>query len=302
MSINKKIRNALGLNAEQTAENKARVESWEELEEAERFSGVAEQATQGVAATGVAPTPEEAQIKACADLKAFEITHGTRTLLERAMDNIAKNNGANLEDEGAKAKANAFATITVASGYDLSIALAVIAESEVSTRLAGTIYSYCYSVLKAATFISNLDYRRELDPNGELDATLYADKREENRTPPLGLQADMPEVPISELVTQALGDLQLFLTLVAESYGWQPRDIDNEPNARMIPFDVVMTTDGKFESIYGLEQAMDRQEVKRKVAMAKRKDAFAAMSVNAAKRASELVRAAVAKRQPTTRN
>jgi hypothetical protein len=230
-------------------------------------------------------------------LGAFEVTRGMRTLMERALDNVAKNTGQNLEDPAAKAKADAFATIVLVSGHDLAVALEILVESEAPSKLAGTVYSFLYTVLKAAVFLGNLDYRRALDPESDLDTTLYADKRDAHRDAPPGLQGDPVETPVEDLITQALGDLQLFLTLTANVHGWDPKGSDGEPTGELIPFDNVMSANGaSFTPIRSVSEALDRQEVKRKAAQAKRADAFASLKAKSAEAAKGIMARVLARK------
>lgn len=230
-------------------------------------------------------------------LEEFEVTPGMRSLMERALDNVAKNTGQNLEDPAAKAKADAFATIILASGHDLAVAIEILVESEAPSKLAGTVYSFLYTILKAAVFIGNLDYRRALDPEADLDTTLYADAREARRDAPPGLEGDPVPTPVEDLITQALGDLQLFLTLTANVHGWDPKGSDGEPTGELIPFDNVMSASGgSFTPIRSVSEALDRQEVKRKAAQAKRADAFAALKAKSAGAAKAILAKALARK------
>lgn len=75
-----------------------------------------------------------------------------------------------------------------------------------------------------------------------------------------GSRVEVPE----DVIPAALQDLQYFLQLTAESFGWDPQ--------RPMPFMFIMETNGAFTGIHDPVQALDALEVKRQVSRARRRE------------------------------
>jgi hypothetical protein len=273
-----------------------------------------------------------AAAKANEELQSFELSPGSRNLLTRAIDNVIGNKGANLTDPTAKLAAESRSMFLEAADGDLAIALDAIAATFDAKNVAAQVFSLLYQLLKAATFIGNLDYRKAMDPTSDFDLHLYApisthgedgkDKydqdfaqflvdRREDRSPLEG-QAGHPTqmewqfermqelygrgfLVMEDAVVAALQDLQLFFQLTVEGFGWDPN--------RPLPFLFVsegIDKDGKptgnFTPIFSAEEALDTQEIKRQVATKKRAENMAVMRTVAAEAARKRVAEVLAKK------
>ncbi len=233
-------------------------------------------------------------------LEQFNLTRGAKTLLDRAMDNISRNNGASIVDEDAKLDIQLRAELVSASGNDLSVLIESLTEETPFAEQGGVLYSMLFNILKGATFEANLDYRRFLDPSADFELVGYmkpitarnengedyrdqngefaVDRREE--TSPLeGLSGFATRVEVmleqarelyghdvqcvEDVIPGALSDLRYYFQLICESYGW-----DHE---RGMPFLFVTELDGGFTPIHDPMQALDTQELRRQAARAKKR-------------------------------
>jgi len=237
---------------------------------------------------------------AAEQLSTFQLTPGAKSLLDRSLDNAAKNTGEGLEDPDARIEVQLRAAVIDAAGNDLNIAIEALTASSKPTEIASVVQSLLYNVLKGAVFIANIDRQRYLDPNADFDMTMYTDRREEvspmdgqtGHTP----QADwnLEELKVlygrdfgatEDVFATALEDLRLFFQLTVEAFGWDPD--------RPMPFGNVMEKDGSFTPIHDPEAALDQAEIKRQVSRAKRRDRTNTTLAAAAARAKEIVRAAL---------
>lgn len=264
--------------------------------------------------------------KALAELGDFRMTPGAKSLLDRALDNVANNDGSGLEDPEAAFSIKLRSGLLEATGNDLSIALVAILDSSKDAKSASRmVYSLCYNVLKAAGFIANLDYRRYLDPKADFDLwAIYgkqsqpdtkgedgrdnqedsgefaSDRREEEPSAPLGLLntvdaqwewlQDTYGANIEDegdVILRALSDVQLFLNLTAESVGWQ--------GDKPMPFVQMMNPDGTFDAIYDAKTALDEFEIRRKLSLKRRRDNENTTLLAAQAKARELLLKAVAR-------
>lgn len=264
--------------------------------------------------------------KAALELAEFRMTPGAKSLLDRAMDNIAQNDGVGLDDPDARMSAQLRASLVNAAGGDLSVVIdALVTSCEEPKDIAPTLYSLGYNILKSAGFIANLDYRRYLDPRGDFDLSpyivlpnedgkyepgavrealghdFYADAREETRDPPPGLDSTIDREneffratygadaeSTEDIFACALEDLRLFLQLTVESFGWEAD--------RPMPFAFLMDPDGSFTPINDPRLALDHYEIKRKESRARRRAKENTRMAAAAARAQELVKGALARK------
>lgn len=254
---------------------------------------------------------------AALELSTFVMTPGAKHLLDRAMDNLASNTGANIADPEFKATVKQRAELFNAAGNDLGIVITALVDSCGSpTEAPGVVYSTCYNVLKAAVFIANLDYRRWLDPKGDFDIAPYVTRRVEDEalgakdfevdarsevSPLDGLTGHDSSVDIawhnlralygqhiedeSEVFFESLNDLRLFLSLTCDTFGWDPD--------RPLPFAAFQNPDGSFENITDAQVALDHAEVQRQESRKRKAERDAVRLTNAAERAKQLVSGAL---------
>lgn len=251
--------------------------------------------------------------KAAKELAEFTMTPGAKHLLDRAMDNLASNTGANIADPEFRVQIKQRAELFNAAGNDLGIVIHALVDSCGSpTEVPGVIYSTCYNVLKAAVFIANLDYRRWLDPKGDFDLAPYLPLRVEDEalggkdfevdarseaSPLDGLTGHDSSVDQawhrmrelygqhiedeSEVFFESLNDLRLFLSLTCDSFGWDPD--------RPLPFASFQNPDGSFENISDAQVALDHAEVQRQESRKRKAERDALRLSSAAERAKQLV-------------
>jgi hypothetical protein len=247
-------------------------------------------------------------------LSEYTLTPGARSLLDRAVDNLATNDGAAIEDPEFKQGVKLRAMLLNAAGGDLSVAIACIVDAcrDEPKSISGLVYSLCYNTLKQAVFYANLDYRRYLDPRGDFDLTPYegqrvedealghefaADAREERRAPPLGMEDEIDRewahfrevygtgVEITEdIFAAALTDLRIYLQLTTEAFGWDAQ--------RPMAFANIAEPNGTFTPITDARQALDHSEVQRKLRRKERAVKDNARIFAAAERAKEIALAA----------
>lgn len=238
---------------------------------------------------------------AAEQLSDFKLTPGARSLLDRAMDNLSTSNGQGIKDEDARAEIQDRAAFIKGCGNDLSIAISSLVEVVDPLDAPGAVYSLLFNVLKAAVFIGNLDLRRYLDPDQDYDLENYADKREEHRDAPYGMEtreerefqhmrqlygADFQS--FEDAPACALSDLRYFFQLNVESLGWNPDNV--------MPFSMSMNPDGTFAPINDPQQALDAAELRRQASRAKKRDQRSKTLAAAQKAATEKVKAALARR------
>src|SRR5690606_12943667 len=251
--------------------------------------------------------------KAALELSTFTMTPGAKLLMDRAMDNLASNTGANIADPEFKLQVKQRAELINAAGNDLSIVLSALVDSCGSpSEVPGVVYSTCYNVLKAAVFIANLDYRNWSNPKGDFDLAPYLPRRAEDEA--LGakdfeVDARSEESPLDGLTghdstvdqawhrmrelyglhSEAEGDvyaasldqLRLYPSLTFDSFGWDP--------CRPLPFAAFQNPDGSFENITDAQVALDHAEVQRQESRKRKAERDAIRLTAAAERAKLLV-------------
>jgi hypothetical protein len=254
---------------------------------------------------------------AAEQLRAFALTPGAKSLLDRSLDSMTKNSGNGLKDADAAAQVKQRAELIDAAGGDLSIVIDALSTSCGPLEVPGVVYSMLYNVLKNAVFIANMDYRRALDPKGDFDYTPYVGTPQGN--PDHGgvgfhvdqrfEAAEMSDAPygmdsyldrqfnamralygdaveeFTDAIPKALEDLRLFFQLTCESFGWDPENV--------MPFSNTMNPNGTFDPVHDAMLALDAQEIKRQVSRKRRNDERATQLSSAAERARELARAAL---------
>jgi len=270
---------------------------------------------------------EDPAARAALQLSEFRLVPGAQSLLDRAMDNLAQNEGTGIEDPDARLTIKLRAGLITEAGNDLNIVLAAILASNPDPKGANNqIYSMCYNVLKAAGFIANLDYRRWADPKADFDiwagyglqaapkthgedgrdpreatGEFASDQREEAPSAPDGLDnnVDMQWEWLratygggiedeGAVIFRALEDLGMFLNLLVESMGWQA---DNP-----MPYVQVQEKDGTFTPIYGVEAALNEFEIRRKASLKRRHERNSAALNNAQTVAREMLAKALARK------
>lgn len=261
---------------------------------------------------------EDRTMQAAEALETYQLTPGAKSLIDRALDNISKNDGTQIEDPDFRLTVQSRAALINASGNDLSVAISAVVDScgDDAKAISGIVYSICYNVLKNAVFAANLDYRRYLDPRADFDLTPYmrtkvedealgasdgsfeSDERSEFRDAPPGLDSTIDRewmyfrdiygstVEITEdIFAASLDDVRIYLQLTVEAFGWDPE--------RPMAFANVAEKDGTFTPITSAQQALDHTEVQRKLRMRERQAKDNARVLAAAERAkAALARAA----------
>lgn len=265
---------------------------------------------------------EDPAAKAALELTTFRLTPGAKSLLDRAMDNVANSDGAGLDDKDAALAVKQRAELFDAAGNDLSVVIGAMIDSceENPREIAGAIYGTLYPVLKAAVFIANLDYRRYMDPRGDFDIWAQygalSSKGEDGNDPREGLEQRVehsldPEPPVGcdssvdrqwewmqqtygsevqdweDVIPRSLEDLRLFFQLTYESVGGDPQ--------RIIPFGNIMLSDGTFQPINDPMLALDNAELRRKEAQARRRQRDGERMSKAAALARKAVTSALAR-------
>lgn len=229
--------------------------------------------------------PEAAMVAAAEDLKTFPLTRLARKLLDQAMDNVSKSTGSGMTDDIARDKIQSQAALVSACGNDLTTTVQYLSEAleDDPLSIANSVYSICFSVMKAVVFIGNMQYRRSLDPRGDYDLEKYVDYREEEREAPYGLGRDVPDefdckMDAWSQIETAVDDLRAYLQLLTEAFGWDPE--------RPMPFLNTTDDDGvTFTPIHDVITAFDITQVKSQASRAKRAAKQSAAMLNAAKRA-----------------
>lgn len=273
-----------------------------------------------------------ARIEAAVDgLQNFELTPGTANLLDRATENIVNSNVSNFTNAQSRADMSARIALLKACDGDLGIALQSINMVHQPKDVPGEVKGLLFTLLKAATFLANIDYRRALDANAEFDYSLYSpiitkgedsndkydadfrqflvDRREDNS--PLEGKSGHPTRHEQQLeamqelygkdfqcmedaVISSLQDLQLFFQLQAEAHGWYD---PSGPIPYMVTVENGDTDKPIFHSITSAMEALDEQEVKFNIAKAKRAAKREVTQVAAAQVAAKLVSEMMAKRR-----
>lgn len=267
---------------------------------------------------------EDPASKAAMALADFDLSVGARSLIDRALDGLSKQTGANLEDKDAAADAKLRAQLVEASGNDLGVLLEALSAEGTPTEVAGAVYSLLYATLKGATFYANLDYRQatEMDfASGEATVeawfTRYVGDRyvtealghvvdgdvelppdgDSEREPPMGLMTRreqqltyLEEVyaasDIEDAVIRSLEDVRLFFQLTAEANGWSPE--------QPMPYGNVRNVDGSYTPITDVQVAIDTAEINRKAAQVKRREKRQASTLAAAAAARKILAAKLA--------
>lgn len=283
-TVNEILRNSLGLLAgdkrERTEDTRDVTDELKAMDEDLSAAAKLEE----VLAEEAAADPAEA---AAQKFGAFELTDEAKDLLQRAVENAARNTGNGIEDPQAKLKIRSMAELLNACDNDLSAALIALTETMPSTELPNAVFSLCFSVQKAAMFLGNLAYRRALDPqDGE---GRPAHDHRDDREAPYGLEPDAPEDLVPEVTVKiAIGDVHYYLQLLTEMYGWDPLN--------PMPLLYMQEKDQTFRPVFDVEQAMDYLEIRRKQSQAKRAEKQAAGFAAAAARAKAALLAAGAKK------
>ena len=262
---------------------------------------------------------------AAEQLSNYVLSPGAQSLLDRAIDNVARNTGVGLNDEDAKADARMRGEILTAAGNNLGVAIAALSSEADGDEAASIVHSLCFNVLKSAVFIGNLDYRRFLDPAQDNDLHLYmreydARKGEDGRDPrtdpafetdnrqdhsPLegdtgfetGAEYQLASLRTlygdihaeEDVVAASLQDLRFHFQLLTESFGW--------PVDRPMPFANVMEPDGTFTPITDAGMALDATELRRQASRAKKRARQGALVNAAAARAREMLLKAAGRKQ-----
>ena len=266
------------------------------------------------------------QMAAAEAVGNYQLTPGAQSLIDRAIDSLAKSDGANIPDPEFKLAVKNRAALLSATGGDLELAIHCIVETmgEDPKSIAGAVYNLCYSTMKQALFFANMDYRRYLDPKADFDLTVYrhadvdesydpesvkaalghdfyADRREEDREAPAGGDsvldrewryfADVYGAGVEstdDIFVAAISDVRTWLQLLTEAFGWNPES--------PMPFANVSNPDGSFDAITDPMVALDYTEVQSKERRKKRQIATANAMGAAAKLAAEKILAARARK------
>lgn len=205
-------------------------------------------------------------------LADYRLTPLSLTLLDKAIVNVAENNGRAITDPQQKDQVLFRGEILANSGHDLSVAIDTIIEAVDTLSAPGLIYNLVFNIQKAVNFVGSVLYRQALDPNQDIDLVQYADYREEDteRAAPYGLGVEHEDINARryegqlkcDVVKDAIDELHIYLQLVTEAFGWDPE--------QPMPYMFLQNKDGSFKSVWDLNLMLDIMEIRRQEARAKR--------------------------------
>ena len=259
----------------------------------------------------------EAMAAAAERLEKIELGEGSWSLIDRALDSIARNTGAGLDEEG-QLTAKYRAQLAKLADNDLSVIVQGIIAASAATDAAGNVYSYLYAVLKNCVFFANLDYRfaEGMDQYSD-EATVqeffvrytsstYVEEALSRVVSDRTLSADDTREYEQERKTrsdQGFEDRRdIELRYLQEKYGAEdPADavlqalndiqiffdltvasLGWDSNERPMPFGNVREPDGKFTPINDAQNALDAAEIARQASQKKRREKRAQTMADAA--------------------
>lgn len=245
--------------------------------------------------------PPTSVVKAVEKLVDLKLGRVAQQLLNSATENVATNRAIGLEGS-AKDEALNRATLFKVCDGDLTRVIEAIIGCTGESERGGVVYSAVYAVQKAACFVANNVYRRELDrrdddmeARGEVALPMNVDPREDHREPPYGLGPEPSDLELEgggathETALDGFTELHTYLQLLTEAFGWDPD--------RPMPYLVTQSKDGHFVQITDAEAALDLMEVRRNESRARAQDRRSKSLKQASQLAMKFIKSAVAKRE-----
>lgn len=262
-------------------------------------------------------TEAEAMAEAAEKLGKLELGEGSWSLVDRALDSIARNSGTGLDDPDAVARAKQNAALARIADGDLNAIIQGLIAVSAPADVAGNVYSYLYGVLKQAVFFANLDYRfaEGMDQYSDEAAvqeffvryvsSTYVEEALGRVVEGRVLSADDTrefEQERRQRSDQGFEDRrEIELAYLRERYGAEdPAEAVKQAledlhlffgltveslgwdSARPLPYGNVREADGKFTPITDVQNALDAAEISRQASQKRRREKRAADMANAA--------------------
>lgn len=322
MSIKNKIRESLGLEPKNTDPSAPPVTNLPDNYFSEEEAGLREQAAALGSGVTLDPTPdepettddeprteEEQMAHAAERLEKLELGHGSWTLIDRALDNIARNTGAGLTDEDARQRAKELAMLVSATDNQLDVLVSAIAQATPVLDRGLAVRNVLYRVLQQCVFYANLDYRQAEGIDAYSDETTVAAFFERYVSSQYVEEAlarvvddqvlstederekEQHDAATSDMGFEAMRDIQL--RYLSEKYGVDAASLEEavlqalqdvqllfdltaqsygwDPN-QPVPYGFVQEKDGSFTPINDAQTALDAQEIKRVAAQKRRRE------------------------------
>lgn len=322
MSIKNKIRESLGLEPKNTDPSAPPVTNLPDNYFSEEEAGLRAQAAalgSGITldpmpdepeATDDEPRTEEEQMAHAAErLEKLELGHGSWTLIDRALDNIARNTGAGLTDEDARQRAKELAALVSATDNQLDVLVSAVAQATPVLERGLAVRNVLYRVLQQCVFYANLDYRQAEGIDAYSDDAVVAAFFERYVSSQYVEEAlarvvddqvlstederekEQHDAATSDMGFEAMRDIQL--RYLADKYGVDASSLEEavlqalqdiqlmfdltaqsygwDPN-QPVPYAFVQEKDGSFTPINDAQTALDAQEIKRVAAQKRRRE------------------------------
>lgn len=322
MSIKNKIRESLGLEPKNTDPSAPPVTNLPDNYFSEEEAGLREQVAALGSSVTLDPTPdepetasdeprteEEQMAHAAERLEKLELGHGSWTLIDRALDNIARNTGAGLTDEDARQRAKELAMLVSATDNQLDVLVSAIAQATPVLDRGLAVRNVLYRVLQQCVFYANLDYRQAEGIDAYSDEATVAAFFERYVSSQYVEEAlarvvddqvlstederekEQHDAATSDMGFEAMRDIQL--RYLSEKYGVDAASLEEavlqalqdvqllfdltaqsygwDPN-QPVPYGFVQEKDGSFTPINDAQTALDAQEIKRVAAQKRRRE------------------------------
>lgn len=322
MSIKNKIRESLGLEPKNTDPSAPPVTHLPDNYFSEEEAGLREQVAALGSGVTLDPTPdepeaasdeprteEEQMAHAAAQLEKLELGHGSWTLIDRALDNIARNTGAGLTDEDARQRAKELAMLVSATDNQLDVLVSAIAQATPVLDRGLAVRNVLYRVLQQCVFYANLDYRQAEGIDAYSDeatvaafferyvSSQYVEEAlarvvdDQVLSTEDGREKERHDEVMDENGFEAMRDIQL--RYLSEKYGVDACSLEEavlqalqdvqlmfdltaqsygwDPN-QPVPYAFVQEKDGSFTPINDAQTALDAQEIKRVAAQKRRRE------------------------------
>lgn len=322
MSIKNKIRESLGLEPKNIDPSAPPVTNLPDNYFSEEEAGLRAQAA--ALGSGVTPDPmpaepettddeprteEEQMAHAAERLEKLELGHGSWTLIDRALDNIARNTGAGLTDEDARQRAKELAMLVSATDNQLDVLVSAIAQATPVLDRGLAVRNVLYRVLQQCVFYANLDYRQAEGIDAYSDeatvaafferyvSSQYVEEAlarvvdDQVLSTEDGREKERYDEVMDENGFEAMRDIQL--RYLSEKYGVDAASLEEavlqalqdvqlmfdltaqsygwDPN-QPVPYGFVQEKDGSFTPINDAMTALDAQEIKRVAAQKRRRE------------------------------
>lgn len=279
-------------------------------------------------------TEEEAMRDASERITALSLGEGSWSLIDRAMDSLARNTGTGLEDPDAVARAKQLASLIRAADNNLEIVVRALVGSTPVLDRPGVVYSLLYRVVQQSVFFANLDLRQaegiDLYSDDALVAEFFArytnseyvdealsrvvhtENGDVSLSPDDQREKQQSDAAFSDMGFEARRDIEL--RYLFEKYGSDDlgdavvRSLEDVqllcdltaqsfgwPNDRPMPYANVREPNGSYTPITDARTALDAQEIKRKASQQRRREARAEQMSKAQLLAAEIVTASLAR-------